>query len=71
MKRCHFGNNGFFSLSVYVVLIYLIGLYYQYYNEIMITIDIRMNFIEIYQEKIRGILEQEKTNDSDWLHGQR
>lgn len=57
MKRFYFGNDGFFSLSVYIVLIYLIGLYYQYYNEIMITIDIRMNFIEIYKEKIRGIME--------------
>lgn len=57
MKRLLSKNDGFFSFSIYIILIYLISLYYQYYNEMMITLDIRMNFIEIYQSKIRGLVE--------------
>jgi len=59
MKHLHSKNDGFFSFSIYIILIYLISLYYQYYNEMMITLDIRMNFIEIYQYKISRLIEEE------------
>lgn len=57
MKYLLLKSDGFFSFSIYIILIYLISLYYQYYNEMMITLDIRMNFIEIYHHKIRGLVE--------------
>lgn len=56
MKRLSLRSDGFFSLSVYFLLIYLVGVYYHYYNRFQLILDIRMNLIEIYISKIDQII---------------
>lgn len=56
MKHLSLKNDGFFSLSVYFLLIYLIGVYYHYYNRFQLILDIRMNLIEIYISRIDQII---------------
>lgn len=56
MKHLPLRNDGFFSLSVYFLLIYLIGIYYHYINRFQLILDIRMNLIEIYITKIQQII---------------
>lgn len=56
MKRLSLKSDGFFSLSVYFLLIYLVGVYYHYYNRFQLILDIRMNLIEIYISKIDQII---------------
>lgn len=56
MKHLPLKNDGFFSLSIYFVLIYLVGVYYHYYNRFQLIFDIRMNLIEIYITRIEYII---------------
>ncbi|GGD95284.1 hypothetical protein GCM10007273_04480 [Jeotgalicoccus aerolatus] len=56
MKHTPLTNDGFFSLSVYFLLIYLIGVYYHYYSRFQLILDIRMSLIEIYINKIDQII---------------
>ncbi|QQD85470.1 hypothetical protein [Jeotgalicoccus sp. ATCC 8456] len=57
MKNLNLNAKGFFSLSVYFVLIYLIGVYYYYYYErFQLILDIRMNLIEIYVNQISKLI---------------
>ena len=56
MKNLSSGNEGFFSISVYFLLIYLIGVYYHYFIKFQLILDIRMNLIEIYISKIYQII---------------
>ncbi|CAM4169868.1 Sensor histidine kinase [Jeotgalicoccus halotolerans] len=56
MRHLSSKNDGFFSLSVYFLLIYLIGVYYHYYNRFQLVLDIRMNLIEIYISRIDQII---------------
>lgn len=56
MKRLSLKNDGFFSLSVYFLLIYLVGVYYHYYNRFQLILDIRRNLIEIYISRIDQII---------------
>ncbi|CAD2073776.1 hypothetical protein GCM10007275_04510 [Jeotgalicoccus coquinae] len=56
MKHLPSGNDGFFSVSVYFLLIYLIGVYYHYFNRFQLVLDIRMNLIEIYISRIYQII---------------
>jgi hypothetical protein len=56
MKHLPSGNDGFFSVSVYFLLIYLIGVYYHYFNRFQLILDIRMNLIEIYISRIDQII---------------
>lgn len=56
MKHLPLKNDGFFSLSVYFILIYLVGVYYHYYNRFQLIFDIRMNLIEIYITRIEYII---------------
>ncbi len=56
MKRLSLKSDGFFSLSVYFLLIYLVGVYYHYVNRFQLILDIRMNLIEIYISRIDQII---------------
>ncbi|CEA00059.1 hypothetical protein BN1048_00793 [Jeotgalicoccus saudimassiliensis] len=56
MKRLSSANDGFFSISVYFLLIYLAGVYYHYFNRFQLILDIRMNLIEIYISRIQQII---------------
>lgn len=56
MKNLNLKAEGFFSLSVYFVLIYLIGVYYYYYERFQLILDIRMNLIDIYINQISELL---------------
>lgn len=56
MKNLNLNAKGFFSLSVYFVLIYLIGVYYYYYERFQLILDIRMNLIEIYVNQISKLI---------------
>lgn len=56
MRHLSSKNDGFFSLSVYFLLIYLIGVYYHYYHRFQLVLDIRMNLIEIYISRIDQII---------------
>lgn len=56
MKRLSLKSDGFFSLSVYFLLIYLVGVYYHYINRFQLILDIRMNLIEIYISRIDQII---------------
>lgn len=56
MKHSFLKSDGFFSLSLYFLLIYLIGVYYHYYNRFQLILDIRMNLIEIYISRIDQII---------------
>ncbi|MCK1977125.1 hypothetical protein LNK15_08655 [Jeotgalicoccus huakuii] len=56
MKNLNLNSKGFFSLSVYFVLIYLIGVYYYYYERFQLILDIRMNLIEIYVHQISNLI---------------
>lgn len=44
------------SFSLYIMLIYLITLYYHFYNRYMMIIDIRTNLILIYENSIHQII---------------
>ncbi|GAA3725171.1 MULTISPECIES: hypothetical protein [Salinicoccus] len=55
-NRLHLSNEGFFSFSMYIVLIYMAGVYYHYHNRFMMIIEIQSNFIEIYNTRIQDIL---------------
>ncbi len=56
MKNLNLNAKGFFSLSVYFVLIYLIGVYYYYYERFQLILNIRMNLIEIYVNQISKLI---------------
>lgn len=56
MKRLLSENDGFMSFSLYIMLIYLITLYYHFYNRYMMIIDIRTNLILIYENSIHQII---------------
>jgi hypothetical protein len=57
MKHYPFKNDhGFISFSMYIILIYLIGIYIHFYNRIMMVTEIRGNFISIYQEYINQLM---------------
>lgn len=56
MKHSYLKSEGFFSLSTYIVLIYLLGLYYYYYERLQLILEIRINLIEIYINRISQII---------------
>lgn len=56
MKRLLLKNDGFISFSLYIVLIYLITVYYHFYNRYMMIIEIRSNLILIYENYIHQII---------------
>ncbi|CAD2078038.1 hypothetical protein JEODO184_01294 [Jeotgalicoccus meleagridis] len=56
MKHSYLKSEGFFSLSTYIVLIYLLGLYYYYYERLQLILEIRINLIEIYINQISQII---------------
>lgn len=57
MKLPLLQNDGFFSFSIYFILLYLVGLYYHYYNKSFMILEIQSNFIEIYQLRIQGLMD--------------
>lgn len=57
MKRLLLKNDGFISFSLYIILIYLISVYYHFYNRYMMIIEIRTNLIFIYENYINKIIE--------------
>lgn len=56
MRPLSLRNDGFFSLSIYFILIYLLGVYYHYYNRFQLIYNIRENLIEIYITKIELLI---------------
>lgn len=56
MKRLLSENDGFISFSLYIVLIYLITLYFHFYNRYMMIIEIRTNLILTYENSIHQII---------------
>lgn len=56
MKKLLLKNDGFISFSLYIILIYLISVYYHFYNRYMIVIEIRTNLILIYENYINKII---------------
>ena len=56
MKKLLLKNDGFISFSLYIILIYLISVYYHFYNRYMMVIEIRTNLILIYENYINKII---------------
>ncbi|SOC38706.1 hypothetical protein SAMN05878391_0507 [Salinicoccus kekensis] len=56
MKRLLLENDGFISFSLYIVLIYLITVYFHFYNRYMMIIEIRTNLILTYENSIHQII---------------
>lgn len=56
MKKSLLKNEGFISFSLYIILIYLISVYYHFYNRYMMVIEIRTNLILIYENYINKII---------------
>lgn len=56
MKKFLLNNDGFISFSLYIILIYLISVYYHFYNRYMMVIEIRTNLILIYENYINRII---------------
>lgn len=56
MKKFLLNNDGFISFSLYIILIYLISVYYHFYNRYMMVIEIRTNLILIYENYINKII---------------
>jgi len=56
MKKSLLKNEGFISFSMYIILIYLISVYYHFYNRYMMVIEIRTNLILIYENYINKII---------------
>lgn len=56
MKKLLLKNEGFISFSLYIILIYLISVYYHFYNRYMMVIEIRTNLILIYENYINKII---------------
>lgn len=56
MKKLLLENDGFISFSLYIVLIYLISVYFHFYNRYMMVIEIRTNLILIYESYINKII---------------
>ncbi|SDK54667.1 hypothetical protein SAMN05216216_104169 [Lacicoccus qingdaonensis] len=56
MKKLLLENDGFISFSLYIVLIYLISVYFHFYNRYMMVIEIRTNLILIYENYINKII---------------
>lgn len=56
MKKSLLKNEGFISFSLYIILIYLISVYYHFYNRYMMVIEIRTNLIFIYENYINKII---------------
>lgn len=57
MKILSSRNDGFISFSLYIILIYLITVYYHFYNRYMMIIEIRTNLILTYENYIHQIIE--------------
>lgn len=52
-KKClFFKDDGFVSITMYMLLIYLYQVFQYYYNKLMYVIEIRKNVIEIYEQKL-------------------
>lgn len=56
MKKLLLENDGFISFSLYIILIYLISVYYHFYNRYMMVIEIRSNLILIYENYINKLI---------------
>ncbi len=56
MKLLRSGNDGFVSVSLFILFIYLYQTFYYYYNKISYIIEIRKNIIHIYEQKILEII---------------
>ncbi len=56
MKKFLLKNDGFISFSLYIILVYLISVYYHFYNRYMMVIEIRTNLILIYENYINKII---------------
>ena len=52
MKLLLSKNDGFVSITMYILLVYLSQVFYYYYNKIMYIIEIRKDLIEIYELKL-------------------
>lgn len=56
MKLLHLRNDGFVSMSLFILFVYLYQTFYYYYNKMSYIIGIRKNIIHIYEQKILEII---------------
>lgn len=56
MKHLRLNNDGFVSVSLFILFVYLYQIVFYYYNKISYIIEIRKNIIHIYEQKILEII---------------